>query len=125
MLGLFNGRAFRERSESGRLLIFGLFAFAFHELQSLLLDFLDALRGAVLLLVLQVALEEKLDLLHRNAQVDHAVEQRPGRQETLTVNERSRLNVRVGGASPHLTSFWDPCLIVRSMKTDHRSVRFG
>lgn len=53
-------------------------AFSLHKLHGLLLDRLDALGGAVLLLVLQVALEEELDLLHREAQVDHAVKQRPG-----------------------------------------------
>lgn len=39
-------------------------AFSFHKLHGLLFDCLDALRGAVLLLVLQVALEEELDLFH-------------------------------------------------------------
>lgn len=55
------------------------FAFRFHELHGLLFDCLDALRGAVLLLVLQVALEEELDLFHRNAQVDDAIEKLPAR----------------------------------------------
>lgn len=41
-----------------------LVAFSFHKLYGLLLHGLDALRGAVLLLVLQVALEEELDLFH-------------------------------------------------------------
>lgn len=53
-------------------------AFSFHKLHGLLFDCLDALRGAVLLLVLQVALEEELDLFHRDAQVDDAVKQCPG-----------------------------------------------
>lgn len=45
--------------------LFGsLVAFSFHKLYGLLLDCLDALRGAMLLLVLQVALEEELDLFH-------------------------------------------------------------
>lgn len=44
---------------------FGSFeAFRFDKLDGLLFDCLDALRGAVLLLVLQVALEEELDLFH-------------------------------------------------------------
>lgn len=55
-------------------------AFSFHKLNGLLFDCLDALRGAVLLLVFQVTLEEELDLLRRNAQVDHAIEQRPARR---------------------------------------------
>lgn len=76
MLGLF-----MSKFESGCFLIFSLFAFIFHKLQSLFLDGLDALRGAVFLLVLQVALEEKLDLLHRNAQADDSVEQSPERQK--------------------------------------------
>lgn len=44
---------------------FGSFiAFRFHKLYGLLFDCLDALWGAVLLLVLQIALEEELDLFH-------------------------------------------------------------
>lgn len=52
-------------------------AFSFHKLHGLLFDGLDALRSAVLLLVLQVALEEELDLFHRDAQVDHTIKERP------------------------------------------------
>lgn len=52
-------------------------AFSFHKLHGLLFDCLDALRGAVLLLVLQVALEEELDLFNRDTQVDDAVKQCP------------------------------------------------
>lgn len=59
--------------------LWALFAFRFHKLHGLLFDRLDALWGAVLLLVLQVALEEELDLFHRNAQVDHAIKKLPAR----------------------------------------------
>lgn len=45
-------------------LVGSLCAFSFHKLHGLLFDSLDALRGAELLLVLQVALEEELDLLY-------------------------------------------------------------
>lgn len=53
--------------------------FSFHKLHSFVFDILDALRCAVLLLVLQVTLEEELDLLGRNAEVDHPIEERPER----------------------------------------------
>lgn len=44
---------------------FGSFsAFRFHKLYGLLFDCLDALWSAVLLLVLQIALKEELDLFH-------------------------------------------------------------
>lgn len=58
-------------------LVGSLCAFGFHKLHRLLFDGLDALRRAVLLLVLQEALEEELDLLHRHTQVDHAIKERP------------------------------------------------
>lgn len=52
-------------------------AFSFHKLHGLFFDCLDALRSAVLLLILQVALEEELNLLHRHTQVDHSIKERP------------------------------------------------
>ncbi len=58
-------------------LVGSLGAFCFHKLHGLLFDCLDALRGAVLLLVFQVALEEELDLFHRNTQVYHTIKERP------------------------------------------------
>lgn len=69
--------SFYEQMESSYSLTFSIFAFIFHKLQSLFFNCLDALRSAVLLLVLQVALEEKLYLLHGNAEVDHSIEQSP------------------------------------------------
>ena len=45
-------------------LVCSLCAFSFHKLHCLLFDCLDALWGAMLLFVLQVALEEELDLFH-------------------------------------------------------------
>lgn len=54
-----------------------LCAFCFHELHGFLFDCLDALWGAVLLLVLQVAFEEELDLFHWNTQVDHTIKESP------------------------------------------------
>lgn len=53
----------------------------FDKLHGLLFDCLDALRGAVLLLVLQVALEEEFDLFHRNTQMDHAIKKLPARDK--------------------------------------------
>lgn len=63
------------------LSVCSVFAFCFHELHGLLFDRLDALRGAVLLLILQVALEEELDLLHGNAEVDRPIEDGPAEGE--------------------------------------------
>lgn len=69
----------------------GLAAFGLHKLHSLLLDRLDALWGAVFLLILQVALEEELDLLHRHAEVDDAVEQGPaGKARDYSVHRSRR-----------------------------------
>lgn len=45
-------------------LVGSISAFSLNKLYGLLFDCLDALWGAMLLLVLQVALEEELDLLH-------------------------------------------------------------
>lgn len=53
--------------------------FSFHKLHGFVFDGLDALGRAVLLLILQVTLEEELDLLGRNAEVDHPIEERPER----------------------------------------------
>lgn len=66
-----------------RSLVGSLCAFSFHKLHGLLFDCLDALRGAVLLLVLQVPLEEKLDLFHWNTQMDHAIKERPAGERKL------------------------------------------
>lgn len=52
-------------SELWVLSLLGSFiAFRFHKLHGLLFDCLDALWGAVLLLILQIALKEELDLFH-------------------------------------------------------------
>lgn len=51
--------------------------FSFHKLHGFVFDFLDALRCAVFLLILQVALEKELDLLHGDTQVDRAIKERP------------------------------------------------
>lgn len=63
-------------------LVGGLGAFGFHKLHGLLFDCLDALWGAMLLLVLQVALEEELDLLRRNTEVDHTIKERPAEEKS-------------------------------------------
>lgn len=61
---------------------FGSFnALGFNKLYRLLFDCLDALRGAVLLLVLQVPLEEEFDLFHRNTQMDDAIKNLPARDK--------------------------------------------
>lgn len=64
-------------------LVGSISAFSLNKLHGLLFDGLDALRGAVLLLVLQVALEEELDLLHRHTQVDDAIKERPAGDRML------------------------------------------
>lgn len=69
----------RSSAHVSEVWLWASFAFRFHKLNGLLFDCLDALWGAVLLLVLQVALEEELDLFHRNAQMDHAIKKLPAR----------------------------------------------
>lgn len=131
-----------------RSLVGSLGAFSFHKLHGLLFDCLDALWGAVLLLVLQVALEEELDLFHWNAQVDHTIKECPEGDRKLENSSLWSSNLVllhltslltpvlsckswsddqtiVKAKRAHLTSFCDPCLTMRSMKTDQRSVRFG
>lgn len=68
-------------------------AFSLHVLQGLLLDRLDALWRAVLLLVFQVALEEEFDLLHRHAQVDHTVKQCPAENGKRKLRVHNYINV--------------------------------
>lgn len=81
-------------SSVGRLGASGL-----HELHGLLLDGLDALRRAAPLLVLQVALEEELDVFHRQREVDDAVEQSPEGDGTLNHGTLHDYGTKLSGAA--------------------------
>lgn len=63
-------------------LLGSLCAFSFHKLHGLFFHCLDALRGAMLLFILQVALEEELDLFHCNTKVNHPIKECPARDRS-------------------------------------------
>lgn len=79
-------------------------AFSFHKLHGLLFDCLDALRRAMLPLVLQVALEEELDLFHRDTQVDHAIKECPAGDRRLENCMKHSLCVIIKLVVIHLAS---------------------
>ena len=68
-----------------------LSSLSLHKLQSLRFHGLDTLWCAMFLLIFQVALEEELDLLHRNAQVDHTIKERPAGDRKVENNMKHSL----------------------------------